>query len=104
MVHWLAVEAVHHAVRQDLSLRQDYQRLKFRRGHAVAKVAVAQVGRAYVLDVAEWSRLPAAGSHARQPGGHPIERKFIARLIGRLASTSDRGVGRENHGRHQETK
>ena len=42
MVRWLAVEAVHHAVRQDLSLRQDCQRLKFRRGHAVAKVAVAR--------------------------------------------------------------
>ena len=42
MVRWLLVEAVHHAVRQDLSLRQDYQRLKFRRGHAVAKVAIAR--------------------------------------------------------------
>lgn len=27
---------------QDLALRQDYQRLKFRRGHAVAKVAIAR--------------------------------------------------------------
>ncbi|HUJ80455.1 MAG TPA: IS110 family transposase [Candidatus Acidoferrales bacterium] len=42
MVRWLLIETVHHAVRQDLELRQDYQRLKFRRGHAVAKVAIAR--------------------------------------------------------------
>jgi hypothetical protein len=35
-------ETVHNAVKQDLELRQDYQRLKFRRGHAVAKVAIAR--------------------------------------------------------------
>jgi len=42
MVRWLLIEAVHHAVRQDPALRQDYRRLKFRRGHAVAKVAIAR--------------------------------------------------------------
>jgi len=42
MVRWLLIETVHHAVRQDPALRQDYQRLKFRRGHAVAKVAIAR--------------------------------------------------------------
>jgi transposase len=42
MVRWLLIETVHHAVRQDPELRQDYQRLKFRRGHAVAKVAIAR--------------------------------------------------------------
>jgi transposase len=42
MVRWLLVEAVYPAVRQDAALRQDYQRLKFRRGHAVAKVAIAR--------------------------------------------------------------
>lgn len=42
MVRWLLIEAVHHAVWQDPELRQDYQRLKFRRGHAVAKVAIAR--------------------------------------------------------------
>jgi transposase len=42
MVRWLLIEAVHSAVRQDPALRQDYQRLKFRRGHAVAKVAIAR--------------------------------------------------------------
>ena len=42
MVRWLLVEAAQAAVRQDPELRQDYQRLKFRRGHAVAKVAIAR--------------------------------------------------------------
>jgi transposase len=42
MVRWLLIEAVHYAVRGDRALRQDYQRLKFRRGHAVAKVAIAR--------------------------------------------------------------
>jgi len=42
MVRWLLIEAVHHAVRGDSALRQHYQRLKFRRGHAVAKVAIAR--------------------------------------------------------------
>ena len=42
MVRWLLIEAVYPAVREDPVLRQDYQRLKFRRGHAVAKVAIAR--------------------------------------------------------------
>jgi transposase len=42
MVRWLLVEAAQVAVRHDPELRQDYQRLKFRRGHAVAKVAIAR--------------------------------------------------------------
>jgi transposase len=42
MVRWLLIEAVYPAVRKDPELRQDYQRLKFRRGHAVAKVAIAR--------------------------------------------------------------
>ena len=42
MVRWLLIEAVYPAVRQHPALRQDYQRLKFRRGHAVAKVAIAR--------------------------------------------------------------
>jgi hypothetical protein len=41
-VRWLLIEAVYTAVREDPALRQDYQRLKFRRGHAVAKVAIAR--------------------------------------------------------------
>ena len=42
MVRWLLIEAAHHTVRFDSELRQDYQRLKFRRGNAVAKVAIAR--------------------------------------------------------------
>jgi transposase len=42
MVRWLLVEAAQMAMRFDAALRQDYLRLKFRRGHAVAKVAIAR--------------------------------------------------------------
>jgi len=42
MVRWLLVEAAQQAMRFDAALRQDYLRLKFRRGHAVAKVAIAR--------------------------------------------------------------
>jgi transposase len=42
MVRWLLIEAAHHTTRFDAELRQDFQRLKFRRGHAVAKVAIAR--------------------------------------------------------------
>src|SRR5438067_1012004 len=93
MVRWLLIETVHHAVRQDPKLRQDYQRLKFRRGHAVAKVAIARklAVRMYWM-LRTGADLRAAGSQARQPGGHPGGRKPIARLIGRLAAASDRGV------------
>ena len=42
MVRWLLVEAAQQAARFDPALRQDYRRLKFRRGHAVAKVAIAR--------------------------------------------------------------
>ena len=42
LVRWLLVEAAQKAARYDPELRQDYNRLKFRRGHAVAKVAIAR--------------------------------------------------------------
>jgi transposase len=42
LVRWLLVEAAQHASRFDPELRQDYQRLKFRRGNAVARVAIAR--------------------------------------------------------------
>ncbi|HUJ33468.1 MAG TPA: IS110 family transposase [Candidatus Acidoferrum sp.] len=42
LVPWLLIEAAHHTVRYDSELRQDYQRLRFRRGNAVAKVAIAR--------------------------------------------------------------
>jgi len=42
LVRWLLVEAAQHTERLDSELRQDYQRLKFRGGNAVAKVAIAR--------------------------------------------------------------
>jgi transposase len=42
MLRWLLVEAGHTAARFDPQLRRLYQRLKFRRGAAVAKVATAR--------------------------------------------------------------
>jgi transposase len=42
MVRWLLIEAAHQTVRLEPGLRQVYQRLKFRRGSAVAKVAIAR--------------------------------------------------------------
>ena len=62
MLRWLLVEAGHTAARLDPELRRVYQRLKFRRGGKVAKVAIARrlAVRLY------WSlRRYAAGSHVR---------------------------------------
>jgi transposase len=42
MLRGLLVEAGHTAARQDAKLRQDYQRLRLRRGGSVAKVAIAR--------------------------------------------------------------
>jgi len=42
MMRWLLVEAGHTAARFDPALQRMYQRLKFRRGASVAKVAVAR--------------------------------------------------------------
>jgi transposase len=42
MARYLLVEAAQSAARWDEELRRDYQRLKFRRGSAVAKVAIAR--------------------------------------------------------------
>ncbi len=42
MLRGLLVEAGHTAARMDVELRQDYQRLRLRRGGSVAKVAIAR--------------------------------------------------------------
>ena len=42
MLRGLLVEAGHTAARMDPELRQDYQRLKLRRGGGVAKIAIAR--------------------------------------------------------------
>jgi len=62
MLRWLLVEAGHTAARLDPELRRVYQRLKFRRGGKVAKVALARrlAVRLY------WSlRQAAAASHVQ---------------------------------------
>jgi len=64
-VRYLLVEAAQSAARYDEELRRDYQRLKFRRGSAVAKVALARkLAGAAVLEAAQAAQLSAAGSHA----------------------------------------
>jgi hypothetical protein len=42
MMRYLLVEAAQTAARLDPELRRDYQRLKFRRGSGVGKVAIAR--------------------------------------------------------------
>ena len=42
MLRWLLVEAGHGVAQFDPELRRKYQRLKFRRGGAVASVALAR--------------------------------------------------------------
>jgi transposase len=71
MVRWLLIEAAQTAARLDPELRRDYQRLKLRKGHAVAKVAIARklAVRMYWMlrsdsDYAQLVR------YARQLGGH----------------------------------
>jgi transposase len=69
MLRFRLVEAAQTASRFDPELQRDYQRLKFRRGPGVAKVAIARklaVRLYWRLQEAAPSR--AAGSHAGQPG------------------------------------
>ena len=65
MMRFLLVEAAQTASRFDPELRRDYQRLKFRRGSAVAKVAIARklAVRLY-WKLREATQPSAAGSHA----------------------------------------
>ncbi len=94
MVRWLLVEAAQQAMRFDPALRQDHLRLKFRRGHAVAKVAIARK-----LAVRMYWQLRSGADYARlvrrqgSPGGTLMNASSsLACLIGRLAPASDRGV------------
>ena len=65
MMRYLLVEAAHVASRFDAELRRNYLRLKFRRGSAVAKVAIARklAVRLY-WKLREVRQPSAAGSHA----------------------------------------
>jgi transposase len=68
MMRFLLVEAGQTASRLDEELRRDYQRLKFRRGSAVAKVAIARklAVRLY-WRLREAAQLSAAGSMQGSP-------------------------------------
>jgi len=69
MLRFLLVEAAQTAARFDPELQRDYQRLKFRRGPGVAKVAIARklAVRLY-WKLREAAPSSAAGSHAGQSG------------------------------------
>ena len=73
MVRWLLIEAVHPAVRKDPELRQDYQRLKFRRGHAVAKVAVARNWLCVCIGCCEWSSVRQLVRRQGSPGATLVD-------------------------------
>ena len=62
MMRWLLVEAGHAAAQYDEELRRQYQRLKFRRGGKVAKVAIA---RRLAVRLYWRLRRDAAGSHVQ---------------------------------------
>ena len=68
MVRFLLLQAAQTASRTDVELRRDYQRLAFRRGKAVAKVAIARklAVRLYWM-LRNASEPNAADSHAGQP-------------------------------------
>ena len=65
MLRWLLVEAGHSAAQFDPELRRKYQRLKFRRGAKVAKVAIARHLAVRLYWTLRQARGGAAGSHAR---------------------------------------
>ena len=68
MLRWLLNEAAQTASKFDPELRRDYQRLQFRRGKAVAQIAIARklAVRLY-WKLREATPAVAAGSHAGQP-------------------------------------
>jgi transposase len=72
MMRWLLVEAGQSAAQFDPQLRRVYQRLKFRRGSKVAKVALARrlAVRLYwrLREASREARLRANGSPVRTPG------------------------------------
>jgi transposase len=70
MMRSLLVEAGHTAARLDGELKQDYQRLKLRRGSGVAKVAIARKLAVRMYWMLRSQASYAAGSHARQTVGH----------------------------------
>ena len=65
MLRWLLVEAGHGVAQFDPELRRKYQRLKFRRGGAVASVALARH-----LAVRLYWALRQAGNNDHSAGSH----------------------------------
>ncbi len=86
LVRFLLLQAAQTASRTDVELRRDYQRLVFRRGKAVAKVAIARkvAVRLYWM-LRQASEPGAADSHAGQPVV-ATGRNSTAVVIGRPAS------------------
>jgi hypothetical protein len=70
MMRWLLVEAGHTAARYDPQLQRMYQRLKFRRGAGVAKVAIARK-----LAVRMYWMLRSPADYAQLAGG-PLKPLF----------------------------
>ncbi len=69
MMRWLLNEAAQTASKFDPELRRDYQRLQFRRGRGVAKIAIARKLAVRLYWMLRQAAQPgAAGSHAGQPG------------------------------------
>jgi transposase len=69
MMRWLLNEAAQTASKFDPELRRDYQRLQFRRGRGVAKIAIARKLAVRLYWMLRPAAQPsAAGSHAGQPG------------------------------------
>ena len=79
MAGFLLVEGAQTAARYDAELRRDYQRLKFRRGTAVAKIAIARklAVRLYWKLRQQHSALPPTG----MPGSpeHPVVGASLSR-------------------------
>ena len=93
MMRSLLVEAGHTAARFDPATAADVSTFEVSSwGLGGESCRGPQAGREDVLDAAQHGGLRAAGSHARQPVGHPGGRQSIAGLIGRLASLKSRGV------------
>lgn len=87
LVRFLLLQAAQTAAQSDEELRRDYQRLVFRRGKAVAKVAIARklAVRLYWM-LRQASQPAAADSHAGQPVVASGRDRSAGAVIGRSAS------------------
>ena len=79
MAGFLLVEGAQTAARYDAELRRDYQRLKFRRGTAVAKIAIARklAVRLYWKLRQQHSALPPTGMQGSPE--HPVVGASLSR-------------------------